>query len=67
MLVSDGIADEKSDEWLLNLLAGWSGNGPDALTRLILSESRSRKGLVDDCAVVVLELPRGGENRKFPV
>ena len=67
VLVSDGIADEKSDEWLLNLLAGWSGNGPDALTRLILSESRSRKGLVDDCAVVVLELPRGGENRKFPV
>ena len=67
VLVSDGIADEKSDEWLLDLLAGWSGGGPEELTRLILSESRSRKGLADDCAVVVLELPQGGGNRKSPV
>ena len=24
-MISDGIADENSDEWLQNLLAGWNG------------------------------------------
>ena len=57
VMVSDGIADETDDEWLQNLLSGWSGKDADALTQLILSESRSRKGLHDDCAVLVVYLP----------
>ncbi len=57
VMVSDGIADETDDEWLQNLLAGWNGNDASALTTLILSESRSRKGCSDDCAVLVLYLP----------
>lgn len=57
VMVSDGIADETDDEWLQNLLAGWNGSDASALTTLILNESRSRKGCVDDCAVLVLFLP----------
>ena len=57
VMVSDGIADETDDEWLQNLLSGWSGRDADALTQLILAESRSRKGLNDDCAVLVVYLP----------
>ena len=57
VMVSDGIADETDDEWLQNLLAGWSGGDAASLTSLIMAESRSRKGLEDDCAVLVLELP----------
>lgn len=60
VMVSDGVADENNDEWLLNLLAGWNGNDATELTRLILSESRSRKGLEDDCAVLVVQLPSSG-------
>ncbi len=60
VMVSDGIADENNDEWLLNLLAGWNGGDATELTRLILSESRSRKGLDDDCAVLVVQLPSPG-------
>lgn len=63
VMVSDGIADESDDEWLQNLLAGWTGKDAAALTNLILSESRSRRGLSDDCAVLVVHLapPEGGE------
>ena len=63
VLISDGIADENSDEWLQNLLAGWNGTDVHALTALILSESRSRRGLEDDCAVLAVHLPLPGENR----
>ncbi|MBE6990484.1 MAG: stage II sporulation protein E [Ruminococcaceae bacterium] len=57
IMISDGIADETNDEWLQNLLAGWQGQDADVLASLILSESRSRKGLSDDCAVLILQLP----------
>lgn len=67
VLVSDGIADQNCDEWLMNLLAGWNGDDAEDLTALILSESRSRKGLGDDCAVAVLHLPMVGENHKTAV
>lgn len=67
VLISDGIADQSCDEWLLNLLAGWNGRSADELTALILAESRCRKGLADDCAVAVLHLPLAGENRKTAV
>lgn len=62
VMISDGIADENSDEWLQNLLAGWNGTDVHALTALILSESRSRRGLEDDCAVLAVHLPLPGEN-----
>ena len=45
-MVSDGIADAGNDEWLQNLLAGWSGRDVNALVSLILAESRGRKGRV---------------------
>ena len=61
VMISDGIADENSDEWLQNLLAGWNGTDVHALTALILSESRSRRGLEDDCAVLAVHLPPAGE------
>ena len=67
VLISDGIADQSCDEWLLNLLAGWNGHDPQELTALILAESRCRKGLADDCAVAVLHLPPAGESRKTAV
>ena len=58
VMVSDGVADETDDEWLQNLMAGWSGQSAEALVSLILSESRTRRGLRDDCAVLVLHLPK---------
>lgn len=58
VMVSDGVADETDDEWLQNLMAGWSGQSAEALASLILSESRTRRGLRDDCAVLVLYLPK---------
>ena len=67
VLVSDGIADQSCDEWLMNLLAGWNGSSTEELTGLILAESRCRKGLGDDCAVAVLHLPPAGENQKTAV
>ena len=67
VLVSDGIADQSCDEWLLNLLAGFTGTDARELAALILEESRCRKGLGDDCAVMVLHLPLAGENRSMAV
>ena len=67
VMISDGIADETNDEWLQNLLAGWQGRDVNALVSLILSESRSRKGLADDCAVLILQLPTPEENEKKQV
>ena len=67
VLVSDGIADQSCDEWLLNLLAGFTGTDARELAALILEESRCRKGLGDDCAVMVLHLPLAGESRSTAV
>lgn len=66
VMVSDGVADADSDEWLQNLLAGWSGRDVHALVDRILSESGSRKGQADDCAVLAVWLPGqdGGEKRR---
>lgn len=54
VLVSDGVADSGHDEWLQNLLAGWSGNDPQLLANLILREAEKQGGLVDDCGIQVL-------------
>jgi stage II sporulation protein E len=67
IMISDGIADETNDEWLQNLVAGWQGGEADQLVSLILRESRTRKGLSDDCAVMILQLPGRGENGKKQV
>ena len=57
VMVSDGVADPSEDEWLMDLLAGWSGEDPQTLAGLILSESIRRERLQDDCAVQVLYCP----------
>ena len=65
VMVSDGIADEKDDGWLQNLLSQWNGTDPEALTAHIMEESRQCKGLSDDCAVLVLSLTDGGERKRY--
>ncbi|MBQ0038552.1 MAG: SpoIIE family protein phosphatase [Clostridiales bacterium] len=67
VMISDGIADAVDDEWLQNLLAGWNGKDCNTLTSLILSESRTRKGLGDDCAILVLQLPESELGRRRQV
>lgn len=57
VMVSDGVADPAEDEWLLNLLAGWTGDDPQDLAGLILAESVRRERLRDDCGVQVLYCP----------
>ena len=53
-------ADPEGDEWLMNLLAGWSGEDPQVLAGLILQESVRREKLRDDCAIQVLYRPASG-------
>ncbi len=66
VMISDGIADVDSDEWLQNVISGWSGHDANELAALIMAESRSRRGLDDDCAVLVLQVsqwnPSNNEN-----
>ena len=57
VMISDGVADPEGDEWLMNLLAGWSGEDPQVLAGLILQESVRREKLRDDCGVQVLYRP----------
>ena len=57
VMISDGVADPEEDEWLLDLLAGWTGDDPQDLAGLILSESVRRERLRDDCGVQVLYCP----------
>ena len=57
VMISDGVADQEKDEWLLNLLAGWTGEDPQDLAGLILAESVRREQLRDDCGVQVLYCP----------
>ena len=64
VMVSDGIADATSDEWLQNLLAGWSGTDPNALVSLIMREAQQRRGMDDDCAVLALYLPDDGQKKQ---
>lgn len=60
VMISDGVADPGQDEWLLDLLAGWDGEDPQALAGLILQESVRREKLRDDCGVQVLYRPAAG-------
>lgn len=63
VMVSDGVADAGSDEWLQDLLAGWSGEDPQALAGAILAECRRRGALRDDCAVQAVYFPEAGVKR----
>lgn len=64
VMVSDGVADHHNDEWLQNLLAGWSGDDAEQLCSLILSERSLRREMEDDCAVLVLHLAPPDEGQK---
>lgn len=57
VMVSDGVADSGADEWLLDLLAGWTGDDPQDLAGSILAESVRRERLRDDCGIQVLYCP----------
>lgn len=57
VMISDGVADSGRDEWLMDLLAGWSGEDPQKLANVILAESIRREQLQDDCGVQVLCYP----------
>ena len=63
VLISDGVADAGSDEWLQDFLAGWSGEDPQALAGAILAECRKRGVLRDDCAVQAVYFPEAGVKR----
>ena len=61
IMISDGVADPGRDEWLMDLLAGWDGEDPQALAGLILTESIRREKLQDDCGIQVLYRPAARE------
>lgn len=58
LLVSDGIADGGEDGWLKELLAGFEGESPKDLARLVMEESEKRTGAADDRTVVVVGLKK---------
>lgn len=57
LMVSDGVADSGSDQWLQDLLAGWQGDDPQALLDLVLAQCRQRRQGDDDCSAICLYLP----------
>ena len=62
VMITDGVADATSDEWLQNLLAGWQGENPQLLVSAILADSIERTQEADDAGVLALYLPKGGAN-----
>ena len=62
VMVTDGVADATSDEWLQNLLAGWQGENPQLLVSAILADTIERTQEADDAGVLVLYLPKGDVN-----
>lgn len=59
VLLSDGVADANDDEWLQDLLAGWSGSDPQQLASAILADSRTHRGTADDASVLAVYLEEG--------
>ncbi len=57
LMISDGVADSSDDQWLQNLLAGWSGDDPNVLVSLVLGEAKKRRNGDDDCSAICLYLP----------
>lgn len=64
LMVSDGVADSGSDQWLQDLLAGWQGEDPQALLDLVLAQCRQRRQGDDDCSAICLYLPPRAGGRK---
>lgn len=60
VMVSDGVADANDDEWLQDLLAGWTGTDPQQLTSAILADSRTQRGGADDASVLAVYLDEEG-------
>lgn len=54
VLVSDGVADGGEDGWLRELAAGFEGESPKDLARMIMEESEKRAGAADDRTVVAI-------------
>lgn len=61
ILLSDGLSDGEEDEWLMNLLAGWSGTDPQGLANLIMTHSQTHHGTDDDGAVQVFYRGKGNK------
>jgi stage II sporulation protein E len=64
VMVSDGVVDALSDEWLQDLLAGWDGGDPQLLAGLVVQEAARRGRMADDCAVQVLLLENASGDKK---
>jgi len=56
VMISDGVADADSDEWLRTLLSNWHGNSAQELAQLVLRQAQERTGGQDDCAVMILQV-----------
>ena len=59
VLLSDGLAESADTPWITALLQDWHGQNPQSLVSLLLADSLSHGGELDDCAVLVLYLPKG--------
>lgn len=64
LMISDGVADLDTDDWLQNLLAGWEGTDPQMLAGLVLQESEKHGGREDDCAVQALYFPESAGKKR---
>jgi len=60
LLVSDGLVDATEDDWLQNLLAGWTGSDPQRLVSVLMAECRRQVGERDDCSCLCLYAPQTG-------
>ena len=63
-MVSDGVADCDSDQWLQDLLVGWHGEDPNVLVSLVLRECCQRRKGDDDCSALCLYLPRQNHGKR---
>lgn len=64
LMISDGVADSGSDQWLQDLLAGWQGEDPQELLDLVLAQCRQLRHGDDDCSAICLRLPRESKSRR---
>ncbi len=54
VLISDGVADEREDGWVRELLAAYDGADPKSLAAALMEGSQARAGATDDRTAVVL-------------
>ena len=58
VLVSDGVADPREDQWLRDVLAAFDGESPKDLARALVDAQVGREGPADDRTALVLRLDR---------